>query len=80
MPTILRDDGARFFFYSREGVEPPHVHVEQGGGLAKFWLDPVELARSSGLRAHELNRLRALVLEHRVALLEAWHEHFDRRR
>jgi hypothetical protein len=80
MPTVLRLDAVRFFFYSREGSEPPHVHLEQGDGLAKFWLEPVELARSSGLRVHELYRLRALVIEHRVTLLEAWHEHFDRRR
>lgn len=28
MPTIFRIDGYRFFFYSGEGNEPPHVHVE----------------------------------------------------
>ena len=27
MPTILRRDGYRFFFYSKEGKEPPHIHV-----------------------------------------------------
>jgi len=38
MPTILRDDGYRFFFYSDEGnpPEPPHTHVRQGGDEAKF--------------------------------------------
>ena len=28
MPTVLRIDGHRFFFYSLEGQEPPHIHVE----------------------------------------------------
>ena len=36
MPTILRLEGYRFFFYSNEGSprEPPHVHVERGDGDA----------------------------------------------
>ena len=48
MPTVLRDAGYRFFFYSDEGdpLEPPHVHVTAGEGVAKFWLDPVALAGS----------------------------------
>lgn len=29
MPTILRLLGFRFFFYSNEGTEPAHVHVEK---------------------------------------------------
>ena len=78
MPTILRVSGLRFFFYSLEGAEPPHIHVEQGDGVAKFRLEPVGLASSRGLRAHELNRLRALVIEHRLAFLEAWNDHFRR--
>jgi hypothetical protein len=57
-------------------AEPPHIHVERDKGAAKFWLDPVQLAGSRGFRSHELNRIRALVIEHRVALKEAWHGHF----
>ena len=78
MPTILRAEGFRFFFYSLENGEPSPVHIEQGDNVAKFWLDPVALARSSGFRAHELNRLRVLVIEHRTALQEAWDVHFSR--
>jgi Domain of unknown function (DUF4160) len=76
MPTVLRISGFRFFFYSLEGSEPPHIHIEDGDKVAKFWLDPVNLAESHGFRAHELNRLRALVIEHRLALLEAWNGFF----
>jgi hypothetical protein len=78
MPTVLRISGFRFFFYSLEGSEPAHIHVEQGDRVAKFWLDPVRLAESRGFRAHELNRLRALVIEHRVSFVEAWNAHFGR--
>ena len=59
-----------------EGAEPPHIHVEQGGCTAKFWLDPVQLAGSRGFRSRDLNRLRALVIEHRIRFQEAWHGHF----
>ncbi|MCI0405089.1 MAG: DUF4160 domain-containing protein, partial [candidate division Zixibacteria bacterium] len=44
MPTVARIKGFRFFFFSNEGHEPPHIHVEHGDKYAKFWLEPVELA------------------------------------
>ena len=50
MPTVLRLDGYRFYFYSREPGEPPHIHVEWGDSLAKYWLEPVELAHRNDLR------------------------------
>jgi hypothetical protein len=76
MPTVLRLSGYRFFFYSLEGSESPHIHIEHGDCIAKFWLDPVSLAESHGFRSLELNRVRALVIEHRVTFLEAWNAHF----
>ena len=76
MPTVLSLLGYRFFFYSLEGNEPPHIHVERSEDVAKFWLYPVELAESHGFRSHELNRLRAMVIEHRTTFLEAWNAHF----
>jgi len=58
LPTVLRVSGFRFFFYSLEGSEPAHVHIEHGNRIAKFWLNPVSLAESRGFRSHELTRLR----------------------
>ena len=78
MPTVLRTQGYRFFFCSLEGTEPPHIHVEHGDKVAKFWLQTVALAESHGFRIHELNRLRLLVIEHRLKLAEAWNGHFGR--
>ena len=77
MPTVLRVGGCRFFFFSREGQEPPHIHVEQAERYAKFWLEPVGLASSSGFRSGELAELVRLVSEHRTRFLEAWNEHFS---
>jgi len=76
MPTLLRVEGFRFFFYSNERQEPPHVHVEKGDGEAKLWLQPVELAYSNGLTPAELRRVRELVFEHQATFVERWNEHF----
>jgi hypothetical protein len=46
MPTIDDIGPYKFFFYSAEGTEPPHVHVRRDQSTAKFWLAPVRLARS----------------------------------
>jgi hypothetical protein len=40
MPTVLRLLGFRFHFYSDEGTEPPHIHVDAGDSECKFWLSP----------------------------------------
>ena len=76
MPTIRRIGAFRFFFYSNEGTEPPHVHVESAGAVAKFWLQPVLLASRGRFRPRELRRVGRLVTEHREEFLEAWSEHF----
>ena len=54
MPTVLRSGPYRFYFYCHEPNEPAHIHVERDDLAAKFCLDPVELARNFGFRAHEL--------------------------
>ena len=77
MPTVRRIGSARLYFYSNEGTEPPHVHVEQGDGVAKFWLLPVSLASSSRFRAHELRGLERLVSKHQSEFLEAWRDFFQ---
>jgi hypothetical protein len=76
MPTVLRIGPYRFYFFSNEGSEPPHVHVDRDAYSAKFWLLDVSLARNHGFRPHELANLLALVQEHRATILEAWHGHF----
>ena len=38
MPTILFINGWRFFFYSNEGNEPIHIHVQKAECEAKFWI------------------------------------------
>lgn len=78
MPTILRDGPYRFFFYSSDYKEPPHVHVQRENEVGKFWLDPVRLQRSGGLRRVELRRIARIIERNQEYLREAWNEYFDR--
>jgi len=75
MPTVMRVGRFRFFFYSNEGQEPPHIHVKAGADEAKYWLDPISLAANHGFNGRELTAIEALVAQHRAAFLEAWDEH-----
>jgi hypothetical protein len=74
MPTVLRIAGFRFFFYSNEGNEPHHIHVERDNDVAKFWM---ELVSSFGFSAREISQLRKLVLENQLQLLQSWHGYFN---
>ena len=76
MPTVFRDGPYRIYFWSHELNEPPHVHVDREKFSAKFWLQPISLARNIGFRAHELRRIQALLVNHQAELLEAWDGHF----
>ena len=77
MPTVLRSGPYRFFFYSGDRDEPPHVHVERDDCEAKFWIDPVRLARSHGFAAKEINNIEKLVAQNQQDLLESWNEFFN---
>jgi hypothetical protein len=76
VPTVLLTEGCRFFFFSNEGTEPPHIHIERGDGYAKFWLEPVELVDAVGMKTRELGRARLLVIQHRIDFREKWREYF----
>ena len=79
VPAVLRVRGYRFFFFSEEGREPPHIHAAHAGRLAKFWLEPVRLASNHGFRSHELAEIRQIVLEKRGFLEEKWNRYFPGR-
>lgn len=77
MPTVLRSGPYRLFFYAGDRNEPPHVHVERDGDIAKFWLHPVRLQSSGGFMRNEITRILVLVSEHQAELLEAWNAYFN---
>ncbi|MCK5689037.1 DUF4160 domain-containing protein [Myxococcota bacterium] len=71
-PTIFREMGYRFFFFTREETRM-HVHVHCGDGEAKYWLDPeIELARNHHLSRKQLKQIEKLIEEHVDELSSAW--------
>jgi hypothetical protein len=69
MPTVLRTEGFRFFFYSSDRAEPSHVHVEKNEKTAKVWLDPVRLQISYGYSSSEVNRIIKIVIDNQDDLI-----------
>jgi hypothetical protein len=78
MPTVLRIGSYRFHFYSDEGKEPPHIHIEYGASECKFWLDPISLARNKGIKTPKLREIEKLVFENKQFLMDKYYE-FHRR-
>ncbi|MSP44084.1 MAG: DUF4160 domain-containing protein [Alphaproteobacteria bacterium] len=76
MPTIFYWRGHRFYYFSNEGFEPPHVHIDKDHKTVKFWLDPVAVARNIGFSVQEITRLTRKISEEQSNLLKVWHEHF----
>ena len=76
MPTVCIIGPYRFYFYSHEPNEPPHIHVDRDGFSAKFLLRKISLAKNAGFRQKEINALLELVLEHQKQFLDKWHEYF----
>ncbi len=72
MPVILRVRGYRFWFYEADLDEPPHVHVGKEGKEAKFWIEPIRLARSRRFRDAELSEIERILAEYKNDVLEAW--------
>lgn len=75
-PTVFREGGFRFFFFSREESRI-HIHVTHTNGEAKFWLKPqIELAINKGLTSKQISEALLLVQHHNEEILNAWYEHF----
>jgi Domain of unknown function (DUF4160) len=77
-PTLFREAGFRFFFFSREEARL-HVHVAHADGEAKFWLEPsIQLAQNFGLDDRQLRTAQALIARHEHEIRYAWRDHFGR--
>ncbi|MBN1866909.1 DUF4160 domain-containing protein [Candidatus Sumerlaeota bacterium] len=71
-PTILREKGYRFFFFSREESRA-HIHVVCADGEAKYWLSPeMELARNHGLSRAQLKDIEEIMEAHYEEFTSAW--------
>lgn len=77
MPTVLRSGPCRLYFFSHDVTKPPHIHVDRDNHSAKFWLEPVGLARNLGFSPVELRRIERVIQENQLFLVEHWNEFFD---
>lgn len=74
MPEVFRKLGFVFFFYTNESQEPMHIHVRKAGGFAKFWIEPVELEFSQGLKINDLKKAQELINENLDLIKSRWYE------
>jgi len=78
-PTIFRQDGYQFFFFSREEARM-QVHIYTGNGEAKYWLEPnVALAANYGLKQKELNDIARIIGERKHEIIERCKQHHSGR-
>jgi hypothetical protein len=75
-PTVFREKGYRFFFFSREETRM-HVHVVSSDGEAKFWLEPeLQLAKNYRYNRQQLKEIEFLIEDHYHDIIRAWQDHF----
>jgi hypothetical protein len=76
MPKVADIGPYRLYFYSSDGDEPPHVHVDRNSFSAKYWLRPVQLASNHGFSRHELAQIYRVVTANEHLVWTKWHAYF----
>jgi len=77
MPTILKIDGWRFFFFSDEHT-PEHIHIEKADSYVRIEIDSLSVTDSYNVNSKELKKLVQLVEQNSSKLKEAWNEYFKK--
>jgi len=75
VPTILKIDGYRFFFFSDEHT-PEHIHIEKGDAYIRIEIESLKVTDSYNVSSKELKKLLKLVNTNRDKLQGAWNEYF----
>ena len=51
-----------------------HIHTRKAGGFAKYWIEPIELEFSQGMKVNDLKIAEQLITD-RLELIKAkWYE------
>ena len=78
MPTVLLENGFRFFFYSNENEEPMHIHVKRGNAIGKIWLEPeIRIAYTDGFSLKEERQIMEIISNKVVILQQKWNDYFS---
>lgn len=76
MPTLLKEDGFRFFFYSNEH-DPAHVHIEKGDTYAKIELDTFKVVEIDKAKGKDKKKMLDIVKANNKNFKKSWKEHLD---
>ena len=76
MPTLLNENGFKFFFYANEHM-PRHIHVVHAKGHAKIGLGTLHVVRSN-MPSADLKRAMLIVRAHNDTFERKWDEFFNR--
>lgn len=77
MPTVLRSNGFRFFFFSNEH-EPEHIHIEKGDMYARIELETRQVTDSYNVNSKDLKKMIELIEKNEDKLKGAWNEYFTK--
>ncbi len=72
MPTLLIQDGFKFFFYANEH-EPKHVHVSKGDDYAKVELGTLRVSQKF-MKPKELKKALSIIQENNQDFEDKWDE------
>jgi len=75
MPTVMRREGWRFFFYSDEH-EPKHIHAEKGDAYIRIELDLAEVTDCYRVSPREIKKVLRIVEQEKEYIEKAWDEYF----
>ena len=76
MPTLLNEDGFKFFFYANEH-DPMHIHVMSSDGFAKIELGTLRVVKGN-MPPGVLKRAVKIAAEHNLEFERKWDEFFNR--
>ena len=76
MPTILKLNGYRFFFFSNEHT-PKHIHIQKQEKYAKIDLNNLKIINNFKFNSKEIKEILNITKENQEKFLKAWNEHFQ---
>jgi len=75
LPTLLKINGFKFFFYANEH-EPKHIHVIKGEGFAKINLENLEVVKNY-LKPKDLKEALEITKKYQNDFIRSWNEWFN---
>ncbi len=78
MPTVLRIDGFRFFFFSDEHL-PLHIHVEKADSYLRVELETLKITDIYKFSPKETRKILEIIEENQIKLIGAWNDYFNQK-